>query len=542
MTNNKLYGYTPKTSNEKDGNRLDRLNPYEFRKGMDYELVSVGCSRLAESTLEERETATEKVIKNLQEYGGYYSALIQYETEYRNPVEGVSKPSFKTYLKEMQDYQMIEVNKTYSNDKMTEPKYKKEDYTTQFKTDKMGKFKLKALKEAIKKEIQNNILNENIICDGWFDCPPCGGGGRASCKKDGVEVNSTDAGGTCGCDGKLSTDNRGGSKDIPTHGNGPNRKSIRNEIENLNEIENCDDVGNDCSVQIWVINNTGGGQNETQCGTVGQHSNGKCYCMNAGACGKVGVGGNDVLDADRTATKDIPTHGTGPTNPNYVTHRGSTQYGPDRKSIRNEIKNKLKRRVKNILGEAKVKAMANCTTPCPGGKGFTGGSGCPKCGAPGNVGKSQNEEAMANCTTPCPDGGFTGGSGCPECGAPGNVGKSKKSKSTLSKSETVSAIAEAIKNLKEAKSDVYDMDDAEPTKSQIKGIDKSIGDAKEALAQAIKKIKELGPDIKKLAKETNDKIKKNPAGKADYLKTYTTNPDVKEFIKLRKMLKSADLL
>ena len=58
----------------------------------------------------------------------------------------------------------------------------------------------------------------------------------------------------------------------------------------------------------------------------------------------------------------------------------------------------------------------------------------------------------------------------------------------------------------------------------------------------MKKVKELAPDIKKLAKETNDKVKKNPAGKTDYLKTYTTNPDVKEFIKLRKMLKSADLL
>ena len=252
MANNKLHGYTPKTSNEKDGNRLDRLNPNEFKKGMDYELTEVGCYRLAESTFEERETATEKVIKNLQEYGGYYSALISYETEYRNPVGGSKKPSFKAYLKEMQDYQMIEVDKKYSNDKMTEPKYKKEDYTTKFETGKMGNFKLKALKEAIKKEI---------------------------------------------------------------------------------------------------------------------------------------------------------------------------------------------------------------------------------------------------------------------------IREAKKDK------------------------DVYDMDDElEPSKSQIKGIDKSIGDAKEALAQAIKKIKELGPDIKKLAKETNDKIKKNPAGKADYLKTYTTNPDVKEFIKLRKMLKSADLL
>ena len=242
MANNKLYGYTPKTSNEKDGNRLDRLNPSEFRKGMDYELTALGVARLAESTVEERETATEKVIKNLQEYGGYYSALISYETEYRNPVEGQSKPSFKSYLQEIEEYHMIEVDKTFSNDKMTEPKYKKEDYTVPFKTAQ--------LKEAIKKEIRKN-LNE---------------------------------------------------------------------------------------------------------------------------------------DKDN------------------------------------------------------------------------------------------------------------------------------------------------------------DFDEKEPTKAQIKGIDKSIGDTKEALAQAQKKVKELAPDIKKLAKETNDKIKKNPAGKADYLKVYQSDPDVKAFIKLRKMLKSADLL
>ena len=158
MANNKLYGYTPDPSKEKDGNRLDRLNPYEFRKGMDYELTALGCYRLAESTLEEREKSTEKVIKNLEEYGGYYSALIQYETEYRNPVEGQSKPSFKSYLKEIEDYQMIEVDKKYTHDKMVEPKYKKEDYTVPFKTGKMGNFKLKALKEAIKKEIRRKIL------------------------------------------------------------------------------------------------------------------------------------------------------------------------------------------------------------------------------------------------------------------------------------------------------------------------------------------------------------------------------------------------
>ena len=292
MANNKLYGYTPDPSKEKEGNRLDRLNPYEFRKGMDYELTALGCYRLAESTLEEREKSTEKVIKNLEEYGGYYSALIQYETEYRNPVEGQTKPTFKSYLKEIEDYQMIEVDKKYTHDKMVEPKYKKEDYTVPFKTGKMGNFKLKALKEAIKKEVRKKLL-EGI---GPSACPP------VSCRE-GMEQHPV-----------------------------------------------------------------------------------TCKCVRASSLEE-----------------------------------------------------------KNML-------------------------------------------------------------------------EAKKDK------------------------DVYDIDDAEPTKAQIKGIDKSIGDAKEALAQAIKLVKELGPDIKKLAKETNEKIKKNPAGKKDYLKTYTTNPDVKEFIKLRKMLKSADLL
>ena len=244
MANNKYYGYTPKTSKGNVGvpygedKRFVNQNPFEFQKGMDYELTDLGCSRLSESTIEEREKATEKVLKNLETHPSYYSCLIQYEVEYRNPVEGISKPSFSSYLKEMEDYQMVEADKEYKNDKMVGPKYKKEDYTVPYKTS--------PLKEAIKKEIVS-ILNEND-------------------------------------------------------------------------------------------------------------------------------------------------------------------------------------------------------------------------------------------------------------------------------------------------------EDKEPTRAQIKGIDKSIGDAKEALARAVAKVKELGPDIKKLAKETNDKIKKNPAGKADYLKVYMTNPDVKEFIKLRKMLKSADLL
>ena len=254
MANNKLYGFQPKGGTTLEAeSKLNQYNPYEFRIGMDYELTDLGCSRLAESTLEEREKATEKTLKNLETHPSYYSSLVQYETEYRNPIEGISKPSFKAYLKEMESYQMIEVDKTYKHDKMVAPhKYKKEDYTVPFKTSKMGNFKLKALKESIKREM--------------------------------------------------------------------------------------------------------------------------------------------------------------------------------------------------------------------------------------------------------------------------------------------------ISQIGEAKKDQYDIEDAEPTKAQIKGIDKSIGDAKDALVNAMQKIKELGPDIKKLAKETNAKIKKNPAGKSDYLRVYQSDPDVKEFLKLRKMLKSADLL
>jgi len=90
-------------------------------------------------------------------------------------------------------------------------------------------------------------------------------------------------------------------------------------------------------------------------------------------------------------------------------------------------------------------------------------------------------------------------------------------------------------------------DDEEPSAKDIKtadlkGIQDAVLDTKDALAYAQKKIKDLGPDIKKLAKEVNAKIKKNPSNKSDYLKVYQSDPDVKEFIKLRKMLKSAGLL
>jgi len=139
MANDKWAGYAPKKEttipNEGapgSGTRLDRVNPFEFRKGMDIELTSLGVSRLAESTPEEREKCTETVLKNLTEHGGYYTALVTYQTEHRN-VE--KKPAFKQWLAEQGENQMKCVKKEFKNDKMTE------------------------LKEAIKSEIKN-ILSE----------------------------------------------------------------------------------------------------------------------------------------------------------------------------------------------------------------------------------------------------------------------------------------------------------------------------------------------------------------------------------------------
>jgi len=130
MANDKYYGFSPK--NNEDIQKLDKYNPYEFKKGMDYELNEMGISRLAESTPEDREKATEAVLKSLEEHGGYYSALIHYETEYRNTE---SKPTFKTWLKEFyEENNMKEVDKEFKNDKMEK------------------------LKEAIKAEVKNMLV------------------------------------------------------------------------------------------------------------------------------------------------------------------------------------------------------------------------------------------------------------------------------------------------------------------------------------------------------------------------------------------------
>ena len=185
MANDKFYGYKPKSGKDNVGIpygedlRFVNQNPYEFRKGMDYELTSLGCSRLQESTPEEREKATESVLKNLEEHGGYYTALITYETLFRN-TEG-NKPSFKTWLKEQEANSMTSIDGTVkgfdlpnsiaNNAKdtnkhhiMTEPKYDKKDYTVSDRNTsplKEGSVKMLHLKNAIRNEIKNAIREQD---------------------------------------------------------------------------------------------------------------------------------------------------------------------------------------------------------------------------------------------------------------------------------------------------------------------------------------------------------------------------------------------
>lgn len=152
MANDKYYGYTPKYSKEKriDGstiidNRLNKVNPYEFRRGMDYELTELGCSRLQESTPEEREKATESVLSNLEKHQAYYTALIQFESK-QGFAGKISETSFNTFLKSFEDYQYGEIKNVWKTGKMKDADHKND--------------KMKELKEAIKRELRKTILAE----------------------------------------------------------------------------------------------------------------------------------------------------------------------------------------------------------------------------------------------------------------------------------------------------------------------------------------------------------------------------------------------
>jgi hypothetical protein len=137
MANDHYYGYKrdPKKTKGNAGvdAEFESINPYEFRKGMDYELNKMGVLSLREATHEDREKATESVIKNLKDtHGAYYSYLEHYEVTTRNMDR---KPSFKSFLKEMEGYSMKEVKENFDVDKMKEIK----------------------LKESIRAEVRNKI-------------------------------------------------------------------------------------------------------------------------------------------------------------------------------------------------------------------------------------------------------------------------------------------------------------------------------------------------------------------------------------------------
>lgn len=125
--NDQFYGKVRKPNKTKGnlGNidlEFESVNPYEFEKGMNYELNKAGIFTLREASEEDREKATETVIKNLKDtHGAYYSYLEHYETATRNMDK---KPSFKAFLKEIEGYSMKEIKDNFDNDKMKEIKLK----------------------------------------------------------------------------------------------------------------------------------------------------------------------------------------------------------------------------------------------------------------------------------------------------------------------------------------------------------------------------------------------------------------------------------
>ena len=140
MANDNFYGYKrdPKKVKTKTGMRgsvdldFESINPYEFKKGMNVELAKMG-TELRESSEEQREKATETIIKNLQKLPAYYSLMEHYETITRN-MEG-RKPTFNAFAKEMEGYKMKEVKEKFTVDKMKEIK----------------------LRESIRAEVRNKI-------------------------------------------------------------------------------------------------------------------------------------------------------------------------------------------------------------------------------------------------------------------------------------------------------------------------------------------------------------------------------------------------
>ena len=124
--NDQFYGKlrNPNKTKGNTGNidlEFESINPYEFKKGMNFELNKLGVLSLREANEDERQKATENTIKNLKDVPAYYSYMEHYETETRNMDR---KPSFKTFLKELEGHSMKEISEKFTEDKMKELKLK----------------------------------------------------------------------------------------------------------------------------------------------------------------------------------------------------------------------------------------------------------------------------------------------------------------------------------------------------------------------------------------------------------------------------------
>jgi hypothetical protein len=118
-------------------NKVDRVNPYEFKNGLDLEASKKGYSCFAKMEDEDRKASlkvVETVVKNLEKYPAYYSVLAEYEGKKTGGQFNEKAPTFNSYLKK----------------------------ATEQPNDQMEKVKLKESAKSIAKK----LINENLS-DKW---------------------------------------------------------------------------------------------------------------------------------------------------------------------------------------------------------------------------------------------------------------------------------------------------------------------------------------------------------------------------------------
>lgn len=83
-------------------NKVDRINPYEFKSGLDLEASKKGYGCFSKMEDEDRKASlkvVETVVKNLEKYPAYYSVLAEYEGKKTGGQFNEKAPTFNSYLK-----------------------------------------------------------------------------------------------------------------------------------------------------------------------------------------------------------------------------------------------------------------------------------------------------------------------------------------------------------------------------------------------------------------------------------------------------------